>query len=199
MMSQTKKKISIHVMTKVAILAVLAFILQQFSFPVPMLPVFLKLDASDLPAVIGGFALGPAAGVAIVALKNMLHLFQTSTAGIGELSNFLVGAAFVLPASFIYQYTKTKKGAFLGLALGCIMMPLVGLLTNYFIILPFYAKTVMPMENIIRLGTIVNPNIDSLRTLLLYGILPFNLLKAIVLSALTLLIYKRVSPLLSKK
>lgn len=198
MVVQEKKKMSVGQMTKIAMLSVLAFVLMQFSFPIPIFPSFLKLDAGDLPALIGGFAMGPLAGVAIVAIKNVLHLFQTTTAGVGELSNFLVGCSIVIPSALIYKQSKTKKSALIGLLAGTLAMPLVGALTNYFIIIPFYSN-IMPIDVIIGLGTAVNPRVSTVETLILYGVVPFNFVKASVLSLLTLLLYKHISPILSKK
>lgn len=195
---KSSKKMSVNQMTKIAMMSVLSFILMQISFPIPIFPSFLKIDASDVPALIGGFAMGPLAGVIIVGIKNILHLFQTSTGGVGELSNFLIGASIVIPSALIYQKNRTKRGAILGLLFGSLLMPIVGALTNYFVIIPFYSK-IMPIEIIVELGTIVNPRISNVETLVLFGVVPFNVVKATLLSVLTLILYKHISPLLQKK
>ncbi len=197
MISAEKKKMSVSQMTKIAMLSVLAFILMQIELIVPIFPAFLKIDISDLPALIGAFAMGPLAGVAIEAVKNMLHLFQTSTGGVGELANFVVGIAIVVPAAVIYKRNKSKKSAIIGLAVGTIVMAIIGALANYFVMIPFYTNF-MPIDAIIGMGSAVNESIVSLETLVLYGITPFNIFKGIVLSLLTLLLYKRISPILHR-
>ena len=197
MISQTKKRLSVSMMTKIAMLSVLAFILMQFELILPMFPSFLKIDVSDLPAVIGAFAMGPFAGVAISAIKNMLHLLQTSTGGVGELANFFVASAMIVPASVIYMKNKSKKSALMGLIVGTVIMAIAGGFANYFVLIPFYTAF-MPIDTIIELGTVVNPSIVSLETLVIFGIIPFNIVKGLVLSILTLVLYKRISPILHK-
>ena len=197
MISQTKKRLSVSMMTKIAMLSVLAFILMQFELILPMFPSFLKIDVSDLPAVIGAFAMGPFAGIAISAIKNMLHLFQTSTGGVGELANFFVASAMIVPASVIYMKNKTKKSALMGLIVGTVIMAIAGGFANYFVLIPFYTAF-MPIDTIIELGTVVNPSIVSLETLVIFGNVPFNIVKGLVLSILTLVLYKRISPILHK-
>ncbi|MBM7562335.1 ECF transporter S component [Fusibacter tunisiensis] len=197
MITSEKKKLSVSQMTKIAMLSVLAFVLMQIELIVPIFPAFLKIDISDLPALIGAFAMGPLAGVAIEAVKNLLHLLQTSTGGVGELANFVVGIAIVVPAAVIYKRHKTKKSAIIGLAVGTLVMAMVGGLANYYVMLPFYSNF-MPLEAIIGMGAAVNKSIVSMETLVLYGIVPFNLFKGVVLSFLTLLLYKRISPILHR-
>lgn len=196
-MNQSKKLLNIKNMTKISILSVIAFILMQLEFPVPIFPSFLKIDLSDLPALIGGFALGPIVGILIELFKNLMHLIQTSTSGVGELANFLVGVALVAPASLIYYRDKTKKNAIIGLLVGTIAMGIMGGLANYYILLPFYANVLkFPIDAIVEMGNIVNNNIVDLNSLILYAIIPFNILKGILLSVVTMLVYKRISRLL---
>lgn len=196
-MNQSKKLLNIKNMTKISILSVIAFILMQLEFPVPIFPSFLKIDLSDLPALVGGFALGPIVGILIELFKNLMHLVQTSTSGVGELANFLVGIALVAPASLIYYRNKTKKNAIIGLIVGTISMGIMGGLANYFILLPFYANALkFPIDAIVEMGSIVNSNIVDLNSLIFYAIIPFNVLKGIILSVITMLIYKRISSLL---
>lgn len=178
-------------------LSVLAFVFMQFELMLPIFPSFLKIDVSDLPALIGAFAMGPFAGIAIEAVKNLLHLLQTTTGGVGELANFVIGCSIAVPAAIIYKKHKSKKSAIIGLAVGTITMTVVGAFANYFVMIPFYTAF-MPIDAIIELGTLINPNIISVETLVLFGIVPFNIFKGIVLSVLTLLLYKRISPILHK-
>ena len=196
-MNQSKKLLNIKNMTKISILSVIAFILMQIEFPIPIFPSFLKIDLSDLPALVGGFALGPIVGILIELFKNLMHLIQTSTSGVGELANFLVGVALVAPASLIYYRNKTRNKSGSGLV-GCtIGMGIVGGLSNYYILLPFYANVLkFPIEAIVEMGSLVNSNIVDLNSLIFYAIIPFNILKGIVLSVITMLIYKRISSLL---
>lgn len=189
-----------RVMVKISVLSVIAFILMFFEFALVWLaPPFMKLDISDLPALIGAFALGPMAGVIIELLKNILNLvIEGSTTGaVGELANFVVGAAFVYTAGAIYYRNKTFKNAIIGLGLGTIVMTIVISIANYYFMFPFYAKLFgMPLEELVEMGTMINGKIVDMKSMIIYAIVPFNLLKGIVLSALTILIYKRVSPIL---
>lgn len=197
MIAQTKRKISVSQMTKIAMMSVLAFVLMQFELIVPIFPAFLKIDVSDLPALILAFSMGPFAGIAVEGIKNVLHMFQTTTGGVGELANFIIGISIVVPAALIYKRSKSKKSAIIGLAVGTVIMSIVGGLANYFILIPFYTNF-MPIDAIIGMGAAVNPSIISLETLILFGIMPFNIFKGIVLSILTLVLYKRISPILHR-
>jgi riboflavin transporter FmnP len=171
-----------------------------FEVPLPMMPSFLKLDASELPAIIGAFVLGPMAGVGIEFIKNLLHAANTQTMGIGEIANFLVGVAFILPAGYLYQKDKSQGGAILSLIMGTFSMMLAASLLNYFILLPLYqAMLHFPLEQIITLGTVANPQIVDLKSFITMAIAPFNLIKGIVISVFTLLIYKKISPIFCER
>lgn len=189
-------------MVKISILSGIAFFLMFFEFPLAWLaPPFLKLDISDLPALIGAFSMGPMAGVVIELVKNLLNLLieGTTTAAVGELANFVVGSAFVYTAGAVYIKDKTFKNAIIGLGLGTIVMTIVISIANYYIMFPFYAKLFgMPMDELVKMGTMINGKIVDMKTMVIYAIVPFNLLKGVFLSALTILIYKRVSPILHK-
>lgn len=188
--------------TKIAILAAIATILMLFELPLPFIaPNFYKLDLSELPVLIGGFAMGPIAGVAIEFVKILLNFIinGTQTAGIGELSNFLIGCSFVIPAALIYKHKKNLKSAFIGLGVGVLSMMIIGSALNYFIILPFYVNAgMMPMEAIINLGNKINKNITNLASFTLIAVAPFNLVKGIIISIPTLLLYKKISRVLHK-
>jgi riboflavin transporter FmnP len=194
-MISNKKKYSVNTMTKVSILSVIAFIVMFIEAPIFLFPGFLKIDLSDVPALVAGFALGPAAGVAVELLKNILHLLRTSTGGVGEIANFIIGASMVAPAAFIYHKRKDKHGALLGLFIGVIIMSLVGALANYFILIPFY-QNFMPIDAIIGMSAKANSLIVDVKTLIIYGVMPFNLFKGLVVSIFTMLLYKRISGLL---
>jgi riboflavin transporter FmnP len=178
-------------------MGVIAFIIMFIETAVPLFPAFLKIDLSDIPAIITGFALGPVAGVGVELVKNILHLFRTSTGGVGELANFIVGSAYVIPAALIYQKHKTKKTAIIGMLVGTLSMALFGAIANYTFIMPFYAK-IMPIEAIIGMAAAVNKYIVDMKTLILYAIVPFNLFKGIILAIITFPVYKKVSKVLHR-
>ncbi|MDK2868542.1 MAG: riboflavin transporter [Clostridiales bacterium] len=198
MTTKTNQRMSVSTMTKVAMLSVLAFILMMIELPLPIFPGFLKIDLSDVPALIAGFALGPVAGVAVEAIKNILHLLRTSTGGVGELANFLIGAAIVLPSALMYQRKRTRTNAIIGLAIGTVAMAAMGAFANLYVLIPFYTNF-MPIDAIVAMGSAVNSGIDSVTTLVVYGIVPFNLLKGLVVSLFTMILYKHISPIISKR
>ena len=178
-----------------AMLAAVAFVLQFLEFPMPLSPSFAKFDLSDLPALIGAFAYGPLWGVVIEAVKNAVHLFQTQTGGIGELANFLMGAALVFPAGLIYQKHKSRKTALIGCTVGSLCMGVMAALANYFILLPMF-EIFMPMDEMIEAFAAVIPFIHSKLDVVLLNALPLNILKGLVVSLVTMLLYKRLSPIL---
>ena len=187
---------------KVALLSSIACILMVFiEFPLGIFPGFLKMDFSDLPALIGAFSMGPIAGIAIELLKNVLYIMfkGTGSAYVGEFSNFLVGILFVVPAGILYSKNKSKKQAMIALSAGVVTMTVGASILNYFVFLPMYEIFLhFPMKAIIGMGTAVNPLIKDLNSLVILGIAPFNIFKGIIISVITLLIYKRVSPILHK-
>lgn len=194
-----KKSISVNKMTKVAILSSISYILMFIAIPIPgLFPDFLKLDISDIPAIFGGMSLGPMSGLAVVFFKNLFNgLTSSTTAGIGECANFLIGSSYVVALSLIYRHKKNKKGLILGFILGTIAMILIGCLTNYYMLLPFYAK-MMPMEAIVNIGHIINPNVVDLKSFVIWMIAPFNLLKAVLMSLITLPLYNKMEIILKK-
>lgn len=159
------------------------------------MPSFLQLDFSELPALIASFSLGPLSGVAVCLIKNLVHLLATSTGGVGELSNFLLGAAFVLPAGIIYKVKKDRLGALIGALTGAAAMALLSFPSNYFIVYPAYGL-VMPMEAILDMYRAINPNVKTLSDALVWFNMPFTFVKGLLSTAVTFLIYKRISPIL---
>ena len=190
---------STKVMVKVSVLATIGMILMFFDMSVGFAPSFLKLDFADLPALIGAFAMGPMAGVLVQLVKNLLSLMieGSKTGGVGELSNFIVGSILVYSAGFVYYRKKTFNMAVLGLAVGVITMTLAATLSNYYLVFPIYAK-IMPLDQIIEMASKVNKYVVDYKSLILFAVVPFNLLKGTAVSALTLLMYKKVSPILHK-
>ena len=190
---------SVRTLTKIAVLSAVAFVLMYFDFPLPFIPSFYKLDFSETAVMVGGFAMGPGAACAIEGLKILLKiLFKgTDTAYVGELANFLIGCAYVLPASFLYRKKKTKRQALIGLVAGTLCMTAVGVIINYAVLLPAYSFFYqLPMDVLIGMGTALIPAITDKLTFVLLATTPFNIIKGILVSVLTVLLYKRISPLL---
>ncbi|MBR2551579.1 MAG: ECF transporter S component [Erysipelotrichaceae bacterium] len=187
-------------MTRIAILGACAFILMYFEIALPFIaPTFYKLDFSEIPVLIGGFALGPLSAVVIELIKILLKLLfkPTTTAFVGELANFLVGCAFAVPAALYYQKNRTRKGALISLLIGTLCMVLAGFAVNLWLVIPAYVSIMhFPLEAIIGAGAAIFPVVDSVFMLVLCCTTPFNLIKGILLSILTFLLYKRISPFL---
>ena len=186
-------------MTQVGMLAAVATVLMLFEFPLPFVPNFYKLDFSEIPVLLGTFAMGPVAGVMTECIKILLNFVinGTSTGGVGEIANFLIGCSLCVPAGLIYQKMHTKKGALIGLSAGTVCMTLLGCVLNAFVLLPTYAAAFgMPLDTIVQMGHALNPAIDGVTTFVLLAVGPFNLIKGILVSAILLLIYKKVSPVL---
>ena len=176
----------------------LSAVLMLFDFPIPFIaPSFYTLDLSEIPVLIGTFSLGPVAGAVIELVKILVKLVlkPTSTGFVGEFANVCVGCSLILPAGLIYQFKKTKKGAIVGMVVGTIIMAVVGAVLNALVMLPFYSNF-MPMETILAAGAAINPAVGSVWTFAFFCVGPFNLVKGIVVSVVTSLVYKRVSVLI---
>lgn len=187
---------NVRYMTVTAMLSAVAFALMFFEFSIPFLvPSFIQMDLSELPALIGAFAMGPWYGVIICLIKNLIHLLITTTGGVGELSNFILGAAFVLPAGLIYQRKKTKKNAVIGSALGAAFMALLSVASNYFIVYPVYTAF-LPMDTILAMYQEILPSADTLLKCLVIFNMPFTFVKGMLSVIITLLIYKHISPII---
>lgn len=179
----TSKKLSINI--KIGILSAIAFILMMFEVPiVPAFP-WLQIDLSDVPALIGAFAFGPVAGVVIELLKNVLKmlLMGTSTGGVGEIANFLIGIAFVVPAAIVYKKGNTKKLAIVGMLVGTVAIVLMGILANIFILLPLYGMKMTATQ---------------LTSYIIAGIIPVNIIKAVLDSVVTYILYKKLATTMFK-
>lgn len=197
--TQAKKGFSVRALVQIGMLAAIAIVLMLFDIPLPFAPSFYKIDFSEVPVLIGCFAMGPAAGAAIEFVKILLNFAVngTTTAGIGELSNFVLGCALVLPAGIIYKKNHNRRGAMIGMAAGTVLLVILGCLINAFVLLPAYGKAFgMPVEALVGMGTAVNPHITGLSTFVLLAVAPFNLLKGVLDSLIVLLIYKKISPIL---
>lgn len=182
-------------MVRLSVLSVIAFLLMLVEIPLFFTPEFLKIDLSDIPALVAAFAMGPIAGVIVELLKNILKLIirGTNTAFIGELANFVVGSIYVVVSSYIYRKSKTRKSAINGLIVGTIIMAIIASLINYFIMIPLYAKFFgIPLEEIINMAKAVNRYVVDLRTFVIFGIFPFNILKGILVGVIGYPLYMRI-------
>ena len=186
-----------HHIAVAAMLCAVAFVLQFIEFSIPLIPSFVKLDLSDLPALLGTFSLGPVYGVVIQLVKNLLHLPFGSSAGVGELSNFILGAVFVFVAGIIYKHNKSRKSALVGSIAGAAAMAVFSVPSNYFITYPAYVQFYhMPLEAILGMYQAILPSADSLIKCLVIFNMPFTLVKGLLDAVLCLLIYKPLSPIL---
>ncbi len=186
-------------MTKIAILTAISAIIMLFEFPLPFAPSFYELDLSEAVILMGGFAMGPLAAAIMELLKNLLNLCinGTITAGVGELANFVMGCALVVPASLIYKYKKSLKGAIAALITGIISLVVIGCFVNYFIMIPAYVKLAhFPMDAILAMSAEANSNVSSLETLIIFAVAPFNFVKGVACAVINLLLYKRLSKIL---
>lgn len=191
-------KITARTITMTVLLAAVSYVLAFIEFPVPFSPPFARMDLSDFPALIGAFAFGPIAGVLIELVKNALQLLSTATGGVGEFANFLMGASFVFTAGFIYKLHKTKTTAWIAGLTGSVIMGIIAALANYYILLPLFEQF-MPLDELIASFEAYIPFIHSKRDIVLYNAFPFNLLKGVVISVVTMFVYKRLRPILKGK
>ena len=194
-----KNTTNVKRLTQIGMLSAIAVVLMLFEFALPFAPSFYELDFSEVPVLVGCFAMGPGAGVAIELVKVLLNLLinGSRTAGVGEFANFVIGCAFCVPAGLIYRSKRTKKGAIWGMASGTLVMTVAGGFINAYIMLPTYAKAFgWPLEDLVSMGTKINPAIDDLTTFILYAVVPFNLLKGILVSFVVALIYKKIRVIL---
>ena len=192
-------KIDTKKVAVVGIMGAISFVLMLLEFPLPfIIPGFIKFDFSELPALVTSFALGPVYGVLVCLIKNAIHLFITSTAGVGELANFLLGAVFVFTAGIIYKFKKTRGGAIIAALAGAIIMGLISLPINYWLTYPFYFNF-LPKDAVIGMYTALLPYANSLFKALLIFNVPFTFVKGFVDSVICFAIYKKISPILKTK
>lgn len=196
--TRTQARISVRTTVKIGMLAAISVVLMLFEIPLPFAPSFYEIDFSEVPVLIGAFAMGPVAGAAIELVKILLNLVitGTDTAGVGELANFIIGCSLCLPAAIIYKRKKTRKGAIIGMVAGTALMVVIGCLINAYVMLPAYSAAFnLPIDALVQMGTAINPNITNLNTFVIFAVAPFNLLKAVLVSLIVLLIYKKISPI----
>ena len=203
-LAQKRNRIKEKILTtrKIAVIGVfsaISAVLMLFEFPLPFAPSFYKLDFSELPALIGGFAFGPVTGVMIEFIKVLLHLAikGTSTAFVGEYANFVVGVSFILTSTVVYDFVKNRVGALISCIAGTLMLTFVGTAFNAIYLLPTFAKLYgMPMDALIGMGTAINPKITNVTSFVILAVAPLNLIKGGVDSLITFLVYKQLSPIL---
>ena len=191
---------SAGLITRVGVLSAIAVVLFMFVPSIRVIPPIYSLDFSAQPALLGGFALGPAAGVLVTLIKDVIGLLTTSTMGVGELADFLMSGSFVFAAAAIYRKNKTFRGALTGMLCGIVVMTVMGVLCNYFILIPFYVAVMNLSEQaIVGMIAATIPAVDSLGKLIALATAPFNLLKGTTICVLTMLMYKKLSPVLHVK
>ena len=187
-------------LVEIGMLGAIATVLMLFEFPIPFIaPPFYELDFSEVPVLVGAFALGPIAGATIELVKILINLLinGTATAFVGEIGNYLLGCSFIIPAALIYKKKKSKKTALAAMIVGTIVMTVFGCILNAYVLLPTYAAAFgMPIDAIIGMGSAINGNISDVMTFVIIAVAPFNIIKGIVVSVITLLIYKHISPIL---
>lgn len=188
-------QVNVRYLTVTAMLSAVAYILMFLDFSVPFMPSFIKMDLSELPALIGSFAMGPVCGVLICLIKNILHLFITSTGGVGELSNFILGVAFVLPAGLIYRHKKTKTTALAGSLAGAFIMGIFSIISNYFLVYPVYYNF-MDKDLILAAYQAILPSMKSILQCLICFNMPFTIVKGLLSVVITFFTYKHISPIL---
>lgn len=197
----TERILSTRKIAMIGMFSAIAAVLMLFEIPMPFAPGFYKLDFSELPALIAAFAFGPVAGVMVEFCKIVLKLLfkSTSTAFVGELANFAVGCSFLLPASIIYLFNKTKRTAVLSCIAGTLCMTVFGTAFNGIYLLPKFAQLFgMPMEALIGMGTAINGAITGITSFVCFAVAPLNLIKGASVSIITLLVYKQLSPILKE-
>lgn len=197
-LAKPQSRISVRITVQIGMLAAISVVLMLFEIPLPFAPSFYEIDFSEVPVLIGAFTMGPLAGAAIEFVKILLNLVitGTDTAGVGEIANFLIGCSLCVPAAFIYKRKRTRNGALVGMTVGTILMVIAGCFINAYVMLPAYSAAFgLPIDSLVQMGTVVNPNITSLSTFVVFAVAPFNLLKGVLVSLIVLLIYKKISPI----
>lgn len=193
--SVNKRSQNVRFIVMTGVLSAMAAVLMMLSFSVPFMPSFIKMDLSELPALIASFSMGPISGVMVCLIKNLINLPMTTTGGVGELSNFLLGVCLVLPAGLVYRFRKNRRAAFLAALAGSAIMGLASLPLNYFLTYPIYAK-ILPIEAIVGMYQAIFPGVDGLFSCLLIFNVPYTFLKGLIDTLLTFVLYKRISPLI---
>ena len=187
--------VNIRKIAMTGVLAAIATVLMFLHFQLPFMPSFISLDFSELPALIAAFTLGPVSGVAVCFVKNLVLLSQTITGGVGELSNFIIGSAFVVPAGLIYRHKKSRRSALIGSLFGAVIMGVFSVVSNYFLVYPVYYNF-MPEEAVLGAYQVIVPSMKSILQCLVCFNMPFTIVKGLFSVVITFLVYKHISPIL---
>lgn len=174
--------------TLTSLLAAASTVLFFFSFPLPFFPPFVKMDFSNVPALVAAFVIGPWAGAAVELIKNLINLMRTSTGGVGELAAFLIGCAYVIPAGALY---RAGRSTIVSLAVGTLLSVITAALANYLILIPLYSKF-FPMEALIAMYSAAIPIADTLPKVILFSVVPFNIIKCALVAAVTQIAARRI-------
>ncbi len=196
-----KNNNSIRLMSHIAYLSAISFILMLLQLPLPIFPTFLKLDVSDIPALISVIIFGPISGIVVPFFKNFLYFIikGSSSGGVGEIANFIIGIALVLPTGLFYKKTFSLKSYILGGTIGIFSMVVIASLINYFVLLPLYSIVLgVPIDAFVDMGNALNSNVVDLKTFILLSILPFNLLKGSVTIFTSYFLIKALKPIILK-
>ena len=189
-MQKSGELLKTHNLVKIGILGAMAFVLMKtLELPLPIFPGFLKIDFGDVPAVVASLTIHPFAGVLVVLIKNLLALTASTSGGIGEIVNVIVGMSFVLPIGIMTRKTYSLRNVLIGCGIGVVLMIIAGVITNAFLTLPLYGE-----EACIQMGAAINPRIVDKWTLLLYVFATFNLLKGILVSTVSVIVVKGMQP-----
>ncbi len=194
---KTKSSYMVRRVALTGVLSAVSAVLMMLSFSVPFVPSFLKFDISEMPALLAAFAYGPIEGISVCLIKNLINLPFTTTGGVGELANFLLGACFVLPAGIVYKISRTRKNALASSVLGAAAMAAISVPVNYFLTYPVYSK-IIPIDSIIGMYQAINPSVDGLLSCLVVFNMPFTFIKGLCDVILTFLMYKKLSPVFNK-
>ncbi len=190
------KRIDVRKLVFTALMAAVSYLLANLDFNIPIMPFFIKFDFSDVPAVLAALTMGPVSGIFVCLIKNAIGCFTSSTACIGELSNFILGIALVIPTGLISHKQKQFSRAVIGCIVGVVTMTLLGgFVSNYFLIYPLYSNIGMPIEAIVSEYQKINPNVDTLAECLLIFNVPFTFVKGLIAATFSVLLYKRLRPI----
>lgn len=190
-----RKNFNVRKLTITAMLAAVSSVLMFFSFNVPLMPSFIKMDFSELPALFASITLGPVSGVVVCLVKNLVNLFFSTTGGVGELSNFILGAFFVLPVGILCRKNKSYKNAIIGSLIGAVIMAAFSVVSNYFVIYPVYYNF-LPEEAVLGMYQAINPGIHSVLDALIIFNMPFTFIKGLCSAIIAILLYKPMLPVL---
>ena len=195
MKNNTKASSNVRKMTLIGIFAAISTVLMFFELPLPFMPPFLKFDPSGVPILLSSMLFGPSAAISVTLIKDLIHVLSTTTGGVGELADFLILSTFSIVVGVIYHKRSDRKGVLLATIAGTVTCAVVGGLANYYLLIPFFSK-IMPLDAIFTACAEINPAIDGLSAYILFGAVPFNLIKGLLLTVFTFLLYKKMEAFL---